>query len=91
MQRDAAKLLKLPAKVASPRLQLTYFQLMVDQSSQFRFHNGDYKSNGQITNGLVNRGESRACSLRKSPFLDRVGNERRCERTNVNTIRTIRT
>eukprot|EP00965_Chrysotila_dentata_P059934 1988376-Pleurochrysis_carterae.AAC.1 len=60
MQRDAAKLLNLPAKVASSRLQLTYFQLMVDVSSQFQFHNEDYKSSGQITNGLVDRGENRA-------------------------------
>eukprot|EP00965_Chrysotila_dentata_P022096 731551-Pleurochrysis_carterae.AAC.6 len=57
-------LLNLPAKGAPPRLHLIQFQAMVAQASQFLFHDGDHKSNGRITNGLVDRVENRACSLR---------------------------
>eukprot|EP00965_Chrysotila_dentata_P216851 6189612-Pleurochrysis_carterae.AAC.1 len=78
MERDAATLPHLPAKFASRRLQLTQLkQCMFDWFLRFEFHTGDHKSNGQITNGLVDHGENRACSLRRLPFfLHRVGKER---------------
>eukprot|EP00965_Chrysotila_dentata_P070247 2320142-Pleurochrysis_carterae.AAC.2 len=69
MQRDAAILLNLLAKFASPsELQLAHFTAMIDKSLRFQFYYGDNKSNGQITNGLVDRGENRACSARRLPF-----------------------
>eukprot|EP00965_Chrysotila_dentata_P026681 884538-Pleurochrysis_carterae.AAC.1 len=80
MQRDAAKLLNLPAKVASPWLQLTYFQSMIGESSHLQFRFGDDISNGQMTNGFVDRGS--ACSLRRSPFSPQLEMNRV---TNANT------